>query len=76
PVSDPVLVSGQQRCVLDLLSITPIAVDDLVRRCQFSVSAVLIALTELELSGRVMTYPDGRVGLTGTQADERAETSR
>ncbi|MFT9016371.1 MAG: DNA-processing protein DprA [Acetobacter sp.] len=76
PVSDPVLVSGRQRCVLDLLSITPIAVDDLVRRCQFSVSAVLIALTELELSGRVMTYPDGRVGLTGTQADERAETSR
>ncbi|MBO1323763.1 DNA-processing protein DprA [Acetobacter sp. TBRC 12305] len=72
PVSGPISPSGRQSCVLDLLSITPIAVDDLVRRCQFSVSAVLIALTELELSGRVITYPDGRVGLAGTQADERA----
>lgn len=47
--------------VLDLLSFTPIAVDDLVRRCQFSASAVLTALTELELSGCVDSLPGGRV---------------
>ncbi|MFT9253795.1 MAG: DNA-protecting protein DprA, partial [Acetobacter okinawensis] len=60
------------RQLLDLLSFTPIAVDDLIRRCQFSASAVLAALTQLELSGQVTTYQDGRVGLTNGQA----ETSR
>ena len=58
--------------LLDLLSFTPIAVDDLIRRCQFSASVVLAALTQLELSGQVTTYQDGRVGLTNGQA----ETSR
>ncbi|MFT8722140.1 MAG: DNA-processing protein DprA [Acetobacter malorum] len=47
--------------VLDLLSFTPIAVDDLVRRCQFSASAVLTVLTELELSGCLDSLPGGRV---------------
>ncbi|MFT9330775.1 MAG: DNA-processing protein DprA [Acetobacter persici] len=47
--------------VLDLLSFTPIAVDDLVRRCQFSASAVLTVLTELELSGSLDSLPGGRV---------------
>lgn len=60
------------RQLLDLLSFTPIAVDDLIRRCQFSASVVLAALTQLELSGQVTTYQDGRVGLTNGQA----ETSR
>ena len=58
--------------LLDLLSFTPVAVDDLIRRCQFSASVVLAALTQLELSGQVTTYQDGRVGLTNGQA----ETSR
>ncbi|WP_408735802.1 hypothetical protein [Acetobacter malorum] len=47
--------------MLDLLSFTPIAVDDLVRRCQFSASAVLTVLTELELSGCLDSLPGGRV---------------
>ena len=57
--------------LLSLLSFTPIAVDDLIRRCQFSASAVLVALTELELSGCVSTYSGGMVGL----ADNQAETA-
>lgn len=57
--------------ILDLLSFTPIAVDVLIRRCQFSASAVLIALTELELSGRVTSGPDGRVSLTGKEVGRR-----
>lgn len=60
------------RQLLELLSFTPVAVDDLIRRCQFSASVVLAALTQLELSGQVTTYQDGRVGLTNGQA----ETSR
>ncbi|WP_419730342.1 DNA-processing protein DprA [Lichenicola sp.] len=49
--------------VLQLLSHTPTPVDDLVRRCQFSVSAVLAVLTELELAGRIESHPGNRVGL-------------
>ncbi|NHN84743.1 DNA-protecting protein DprA [Acetobacter musti] len=49
--------------VLSLLSYTPVAVDELVRHCQFSVSAVLSVLTELELAGRVESLPGGAVVL-------------
>jgi len=49
--------------VLSLLSPEPTKVDDLVRRCQFSSSAVLAVLLELELAGRVRTLPGSRVAL-------------
>jgi DNA processing protein len=52
-----------QRSVLALLSPEPTKVDDLVRRCQFSSSAVLAVLLELELAGRVRTLPGSRVAL-------------
>ncbi|MCP1274253.1 DNA-processing protein DprA [Gluconobacter albidus] len=57
---DPDLV---QQSVRPLLSVTPVAVDDVVRRCQFSVSAVLATLAELELGGVVEFVPGGRVAL-------------
>ena len=46
--------------VTDLLGPTPTAVDDLVRRCQLSASAVMAVLLELELAGRVETLPGNR----------------
>jgi len=49
--------------VLELLSPTPTKVDDLVRRCQFSLPAVMAVLLELELAGRVETLPGSRVAL-------------
>ncbi len=49
--------------VVDLLGPSPTAVDDLVRRCQFSAAAVLAALLELELAGRIETLPGQRVAL-------------
>lgn len=52
-----------QKTVCALLSVTPVAVDDVVRRCQFSVSAVLATLAELELGGVVEFVPGGRVAL-------------
>ncbi|MBS1103442.1 DNA-protecting protein DprA [Gluconobacter sp. Dm-62] len=57
---DPDLVQNK---VCSLLSVTPVAVDDVVRRCQFSVSAVLATLAELELGGVVEFVPGGRVAL-------------
>ncbi|MDQ2803110.1 MAG: DNA-protecting protein DprA, partial [Pseudomonadota bacterium] len=45
------------------LDTSPTAVDDLVRRCQFSPAAVMAALLELELAGRIETLPGARVAL-------------
>ena len=49
--------------VIDLLGVSPTAVDDVVRRCQFSAAAVMAALLELELAGRIETLPGSRVAL-------------
>jgi DNA processing protein len=49
--------------VIDLLGISPTAVDDVVRRCQFSPAAVMAVLLELELAGRIQTLPGSRVAL-------------
>ena len=62
PAADPDLV----RCrVIELLSYSPTAVDDLVRRCQFSASVVVAALLELELADRVEMLPGNHVVLVG-----------
>lgn len=45
--------------VLALLSTTPVTVDELARQCQRPAAAVIIALTELELSGRIHTRSGG-----------------
>ncbi|TPW34278.1 DNA-processing protein DprA [Oecophyllibacter saccharovorans] len=47
--------------LLDLLSHTPIAVDEVVTRCQFSVAAVTAALGELEMEGLISCLPGGQV---------------
>ena len=49
--------------VLDLLGPSPTQVDAVLRRCQFSAPAVMAALLELELAGRVETLPGGRVAV-------------
>jgi DNA processing protein len=49
--------------VIDLLGTSPTAVDDVVRRCQFSAAAVMAVLLELELAGRIQTLPGSRVAL-------------
>ena len=47
--------------VLELLGPSPTPVDAVVRRCQFSAPAIMAALLELELAGRIETLPGGRV---------------
>ena len=49
--------------VLTLLSPEPAMVDDLVRRCQLSPSVIMAVLLELELAGRIETFPGNRVAL-------------
>jgi DNA processing protein len=52
-----------RRQVIELLGISPTAVDDVVRRCQFSPAAVMGVLLELELAGRIQTLSGNRVAL-------------
>ena len=54
--------------VLDLLGSSPTAVDDVVRRCQFSPAAVMVVLLELELAGRLELLPGNRVALLTDEA--------
>ena len=56
-------LSAARQTVAALLGPEPTAVDDLTRRCQLSASAVMAALLELELAGRVETLPGNRVAL-------------
>ncbi|MBV8120390.1 MAG: DNA-protecting protein DprA [Alphaproteobacteria bacterium] len=49
--------------LLARLGPTPVAVDELVRQCQLTASAVATLLLELELSGRVERHPGNLVSL-------------
>lgn len=61
PLEDP----GETTQLLELLGPTPIAVDEVMRRCHLSPSAVQAILLDLELAGRVELLPGNRVALTG-----------
>ncbi|MBV8591236.1 MAG: DNA-protecting protein DprA, partial [Acetobacteraceae bacterium] len=61
PPEGPEEIEQVRLQMLELISPSPTAVDDLVRRCQFSPSAVIAALLELELAGRVEMLPGNRV---------------
>jgi DNA processing protein len=49
--------------LLELLSPTPVAVDDVVRESRLAPAAVSEILLELELAGRIARYPQGTVAL-------------
>lgn len=52
--------------VLDLLGASPLAVDELLRRCHLSPAAVQAILLDLELEGRIENLPGNRVVLIGS----------
>jgi DNA processing protein len=49
--------------LVEKLSPTPVAVDELVRQCQLSAAAVATLLLELELAGRIERHPGNLVSL-------------
>jgi DNA processing protein len=55
--------TGASAQVLEMIGATPIAVDELGRRCQLSASELSAILLELELAGRIETLPGNRVAL-------------
>lgn len=61
----PPAESGAPEEVLELIGNTPVAVDDVLRRCHLSASVLQAILLDLELAGRVEMLPGHRVVLAG-----------
>ena len=61
--SAPVSEEAALELIIEKLSPTPVAVDELVRQCQLSAAAVATLLLELELAGRVERHPGNLVSL-------------
>ena len=61
PSEDDVALAIESIC--NLLSATPIAVDELIREANIGTSVVLAAILELELAGRLERYHGNRVAL-------------
>ena len=63
PAGDQIAVDGDSGLdmILEILSPTPVAVDELVRQCQLSAAAVATLLLELELAGRIERHPGNLV---------------
>ncbi|MEX0589491.1 MAG: DNA-protecting protein DprA, partial [Xanthobacteraceae bacterium] len=59
PTADDAL----RKRIVNLLSPTPVAIDDLVRAAQAPAGAVQIVLLELELAGRLDRHGGGMVSL-------------
>jgi DNA processing protein len=56
-------LDSARREIVERLGATPVAVDELVRQCQFSASMVVTILLELELAGRLERHPGNQVSL-------------
>jgi DNA processing protein len=60
---DETLLSKARSELLSLLSPSAVAVDELLRECQFSAAVVNTVLLELELAGRLERHPGNKVSL-------------
>lgn len=58
-------VDAGRGAIKKLLGPTPIAVDELIRRCQMSLAVVSTVLLELELAGRLERHPGNQVSTIG-----------
>lgn len=63
PSSELLDIDGSRTKILELLSPTPVAVDEIVRQCQLSPATVSLVLLELELAGRLERHPGNQVSI-------------
>ena len=57
----PETLAAARREVIEFLDATPTAVDEIIRRCQFSAPGVMTVLLEAELAGTVERHPGNMV---------------
>ncbi|MFC0204862.1 DNA-processing protein DprA [Novosphingobium soli] len=55
--------TGEPADIAGFLSVAPVTVDELIRQCGASASAVQLALLELELAGQLVRHAGGRVSI-------------
>ncbi len=60
---DSIPDNNSKQTLLDNLSHTPIAVDELINTCHLTIPVVQTLLLELEIAGRLRRHPGGRVSL-------------
>jgi DNA processing protein len=58
---DESTLAGARRRVLELVSSAPTPIDEIIRQCHLSPPAVLTAILELELAGRLQRHPGNHV---------------
>lgn len=63
PEATPAAGDDCRQRLLELLSPTPLSVDEAIRQCQFSASLVQTVLLELELAGRIERHAGNRISL-------------
>jgi DNA processing protein len=63
PTAAPDASEQERQAVLDLLSPTPVSVDEIVRQSELPPATVQMVLLELELAGRLERHAGGRVSL-------------
>jgi DNA processing protein len=63
PANDDDVPQNAQETVLENLSFTPVALDELLRSCHLTIPVLQTVLLELELAGRIKREPGGRVSL-------------
>lgn len=63
PANDDDVPENAQELVLENLSFTPLALDELIRSCHLTIPVLQTVLLELELAGRIKREPGGRVSL-------------
>jgi DNA processing protein len=63
PETADIVAEEARRTILDCLSPTPVAVDEIVRQCNVTAAVVQLVLLELELAGRIERQPGNRVAL-------------
>lgn len=56
-------IAQAQETILTLLSVDPVTVDEIARRCQLSMAAIKAAILELELAGRLQSLTGDRVAI-------------
>lgn len=63
PPPDEKSLSDAQKLVLEMLNVTAVTVDEILRQCQLSPSTLSLVLLELELAGRLERHSDMSVSL-------------
>ena len=65
PSAAPDADEAQRRAILDLLSYTPVAVDEIIRQSGLAPAIIQTVLLELELAGKLERHAGAKVSLAG-----------